>query len=222
MVRGAEGGTLWRPCKTKGEQFQDAALRPFDITADHLNLNPGIREEPRWPKRELTLHFPVKMGDGSIKIFVRYRVQHNVTRGPAKGGIRYHPDVTLEEVRALATLMTWKCAVVNVPFSGAKGGVRCDPKNMSPRELEGLTRRYTTETSILLGLKSDIPAPDVHTDAQTMAWIMDTYSMRKGYSVLGVVAGSPLSIGGSLDRKEATTRGCVFTDRRPLVTWAWI
>ncbi len=197
--------------KTKGEEFQDAALRLFHIAAEHLNLDSGIREKLKWPKRELTVHFPVKMDDGTIQVFVGYRVQHNVTRGPAKGGIRYHPDVTLEEVRALAALMTWKCAVVNVPFGGAKGGVRCDPKKLSLRENEGLTRRYTTEISVFLGPESDIPAPDVYTNAQTMAWIMDTYSMHKGYSVPGVVTGKPIAIGGSLGRKEATARGCVFT-----------
>ena len=197
--------------KTKGEEFQDAALRLFHIAAEHLHLDSGIREKLKWPKRELTVHFPVKMDDGTIQVFVGHRVQHNVTRGPAKGGIRYHPDVTLEEVRALAALMTWKCAVVNVPFGGAKGGVRCDPKKMSLRELEGLTRRYTTEISVFLGPESDIPAPDVYTNAQTMAWIMDTYSMHKGYSVPGVVTGKPIALGGSLGRKEATARGCVFT-----------
>ncbi|MBI2000751.1 MAG: Glu/Leu/Phe/Val dehydrogenase [candidate division NC10 bacterium] len=197
--------------QTKGEEFQDAAVRLFNIAADHLHLDSGIREKLKWPKRELTVHFPVKMDDGTIRVFVGHRVQHNVTRGPAKGGIRYHPDVTLEEVRALAALMTWKCAVVNVPFGGAKGGVRCDPKKMSLRELEGLTRRYTTEISVFLGPESDIPAPDVYTNAQTMAWIMDTYSMHKGYSVPGVVTGKPIAIGGSLGRKEATARGCVFT-----------
>lgn len=197
--------------KTKGEEFQDAAIRLFNIAAEHLNLDPGIREKLKWPKRELTVHFPVKMDDGTIKVFVGHRVQHNVTRGPAKGGIRYHPEVTLEHMRALAALMTWKCAVVNVPFGGAKGGVRCDPKKMSLRELEGLTRRYTTEISMLLGPESDIPAPDLYTNAQTMAWIMDTYSMHKGYSVPGVVTGKPISIGGSLGRKEATGRGVIFT-----------
>lgn len=197
--------------KTKGEEFQDAAIRLFNIAAEHLNLDPGIREKLKWPKRELTVHFPVKMDDGTIKVFVGHRVQHNVTRGPAKGGIRYHPEVTLEHMRALAALMTWKCAVVNVPFGGAKGGVRCDPKKLSLRELEGLTRRYTTEISMLLGPESDIPAPDLYTNAQTMAWIMDTYSMHKGYSVPGVVTGKPISIGGSLGRKEATGRGVIFT-----------
>jgi glutamate dehydrogenase (NAD(P)+) len=197
--------------RTKGEEFQDAALRLFNIAADRLQMDPGIREKLKWPKRELTVHFPVKMDDGSIQVFVGYRVQHNVTRGPAKGGIRYHPDVTLEQMRALAALMTWKCAVVNLPFGGAKGGVRCDPMKMSVRELEGLTRRYTTEISMLLGPESDIPAPDLYTNAQTMAWIMDTYSMHKGYSIPGVVTGKPISIGGSLGRKEATGRGVVFT-----------
>ena len=199
------------PVKTKGEALQEATLRLFEMAADRLHLDPGIREKLRWPKRELTVNFPVKMDDGNIKIFVGYRVQHNVTRGPAKGGIRYHPDVTLEQMRALAALMTWKCALVNVPFGGAKGGVRCDPKKMSLREIEGLTRRYTTEISILLGPESDIPAPDLYTNAQTMAWIMDTYSMHKGYSVPGVVTGKPIAIGGSLGRKEATGRGVIFT-----------
>ena len=199
------------PVKTKGEALQEATLKLFEMAADRLHLDPGIREKLRWPKRELTVNFPVKMDDGNIKIFVGYRVQHNVTRGPAKGGIRYHPDVTLEQMRALAALMTWKCALVNVPFGGAKGGVRCDSKKMSLREIEGLTRRYTTEISILLGPESDIPAPDLYTNAQTMAWIMDTYSMHKGYSVPGVVTGKPIAIGGSLGRKEATGRGVIFT-----------
>jgi len=199
--------------KTKGEEFQDAAIRLFNIAADHLHLDPGIREKLKWPKRELTVHFPVKMDDGTIKVFVGHRVQHNVTRGPAKGGIRYHPDVTLEEVRALAALMTWKCAVVNVPFGGAKGGVKCDPKKMSLRELEGLTRRYTTEISLLLGPESDIPAPDVYTNAQTMAWIMDTYSMHRGHSTPSVVTGKPIEIGGSFGRVEATGRGVMLSVR---------
>ncbi len=197
--------------RTKGEEFQEAALRLFHVAAEHLHLDSGIREKLKWPKRELTVHFPVKMDDGTIRVFVGHRVQHNVTRGPAKGGIRYHPDVTLEQMRALAALMTWKCAVVNVPFGGAKGGVRCDPKKMSLRELEGLTRRYTTEISVLLGPESDIPAPDLYTNPQIMAWIMDTYSMHKGYSIPGVVTGKPIAIGGSLGRREATGRGVVFT-----------
>src|SRR3972149_1997980 len=176
-LRPEGGAPMETPVKTKGEALQDATLKLFEMAADRLHLDPGIREKLKWPKRELTVNFPVKMDDGTIKVFVGHRVQHNVTRGPAKGGIRYHPEVTLEEVRALGALLTWKCAVVNVPFGGAKGGVKCDPKKLSLRELEGLTRRYTTEISLLLGPESDIPAPDVYTNAQTMAWIMDTYSM---------------------------------------------
>jgi len=162
-------------------------------------------------KRELTVHFPVKMDDGNFKVFTGYRIQHNVTRGPAKGGIRYHPDVDLDEVRALAMWMTWKSAVVNIPFGGAKGGVQCDPKRMSLDELERLTRRYTWEIAFMLGPDRDIPAPDVYTNAQTMAWIMDTYSILKGYTVTGVVTGKPIELGGSLGRIEATGRGCMLT-----------
>src|SRR5262245_3025185 len=143
-------------------------------------------------------------------MFTGYRVQHNINRGPAKGGIRYHPDVTLDEVKALAAWMTWKCAVVNIPFGGAKGGVTCDPKRMSQRELENLTRRYTSEISMIIGPERDVPAPDVYTNAQTMAWIMDTYSMTKGYCVPGVVTGKPIELGGSKGRNEATARGLTF------------
>ena len=161
-------------------------------------------------KRELAVNFPVEMDDGSVRVFTGHRVQHNTARGPVKGGIRYHPDVTLDEVRALAMWMTWKCAVVNVPFGGAKGGVTVDPKSLSRVELENLTRRYTTEISILIGPMSDIPAPDVNTDAQIMAWLMDTYSMHQGYSVPGVVTGKPLHLGGSAGRTEATGQGCFY------------
>ena len=153
------------------------------------------------------------MDNGQVKVFTGYRVQHNVARGPAKGGIRYHPAVTLDEVKALATWMTWKTAAVNIPFGGGKGGVICDPKRMSKAELERMTRRYTSEILPLIGPEQDIPAPDVYTDSQTMAWIMDTYSMTKGYSSLGVVTGKPVSIGGSEGRKEATARGCLVVDR---------
>ncbi|RMF87131.1 MAG: Glu/Leu/Phe/Val dehydrogenase [Nitrospinota bacterium] len=187
------------------------AQRQFDMAAEHLHLDEGLRKWLRSINRELTVQFPVIMDDGRLEIFTGYRVQHNLARGPAKGGIRYHPQVTLEEVRALAMWMTWKCAVVNIPYGGAKGGVKCNPKEMSEKELERLTRRYTTEISILIGPDSDIPAPDVYTDARVMGWIMDTYSMHKGYSVPGVVTGKPLSIGGSLGRNEATGRGCMYT-----------
>ncbi|TMG47867.1 MAG: Glu/Leu/Phe/Val dehydrogenase [Chloroflexi bacterium] len=162
-------------------------------------------------QRELTVHFPVRMADGVVQVFTGYRVQHNTTRGPGKGGIRYHPSVTLNEVKALAMWMTWKCAVVGIPYGGAKGGVVCDPKTMSAQQLETLTRRYTTEIELLIGPDRDIPAPDVNTNAQTMAWIMDTYSMHHGYTALAVVTGKPLSIGGSEGRNEATARGAVYT-----------
>lgn len=188
-----------------------AALATFDAAAELLNLDHNICERIRYPERELTFHFPVKMRDGKIKMFTGYRVQHNTARGPAKGGIRYHPDVTLDEVRALASWMTWKCAVVGIPFGGGKGGVVCNPKEMTPEEIEGLTRRFATELAPFIGPERDIPAPDVYTNPQVMAWIMDTYSMMRGYTVTGIVTGKPVSIGGSLGRMEATGRGCVYT-----------
>jgi glutamate dehydrogenase (NAD(P)+) len=186
-------------------------LDQFNSGAEYLGLEEGLRRRIAAIDRELTVNFPVKMDDGSLQMFMGYRVQHDRARGPTKGGIRYHPDVDLDEVRALAMLMTWKCAVADIPYGGAKGGVCCDPKKMSMGEIERLTRRYASEISILIGPERDIPAPDVYTDAQIMAWIMDTYSMNMGYSVPGVVTGKPLSIGGSLGREEATGRGCVFT-----------
>ena len=186
------------------------AQQQFDIAADKLNLDPGLRRVLREPRRELTVHFPVKMDDGSVQVFTGYRVQHNLGRGPAKGGIRYHQDVSLDEVKALAMWMTWKCAVVGIPFGGGKGGVIVDPKKLSGRELENLTRRFTTEISVLIGPERDIPAPDVNTNAQTMAWMMDTYSMHIGYTVPGVVTGKPISLGGSEGRNEATARGTVY------------
>ncbi|MBA2556499.1 MAG: Glu/Leu/Phe/Val dehydrogenase [Chloroflexi bacterium] len=186
------------------------AQQQFDLAADKLNLDPGLRRVLREPRRELTVHFPVKMDDDSVQVFTGYRVQHNLGRGPAKGGIRYHQDVSLDEVKALAMWMTWKCAVVGIPYGGGKGGVVVDPKKLSRRELEGLTRRFATEISILIGPEKDIPAPDVNTNAQTMAWIMDTYSMHVGYTVPGVVTGKPISLGGSEGRNEATARGTVY------------
>jgi len=179
----------------------------FDIAAEYLKLDQGLRQILRTPKRVLEVSIPTKMDNGQVKVFTGYRVQHNLARGPAKGGIRYHPNVTVDEVKALATWMTWKCAAVNIPYGGGKGGVICDPKRMSKAELERMTRRYTSEILPIIGPEQDIPAPDVYTDAQTMAWIMDTYSMTKGYSTLGVVTGKPVSIGGSEGRKEATARG---------------
>jgi glutamate dehydrogenase (NAD(P)+) len=191
----------------------DTARQQIDIVADLLHLNGGIREILKHPKRELTVNFPVRMDDGSYRVYTGYRVQYNMARGPTKGGIRYHPQVTLDEVRALAAWMTWKCAVVNLPYGGGKGGVICDPKHMSIGELERLTRRYASEISSFIGPEMDIPAPDVYTDSQTMAWIMDTYSMQRGYSVPGVVTGKPISLGGSEGRGEATGRGCAYVIR---------
>jgi glutamate dehydrogenase (NAD(P)+) len=191
----------------------ETARKQVDIVADLIGINDGLREVLKHPKRELTVNFPVRMDNGDHRVYTGYRVQYNMARGPTKGGIRYHPQVTLDEVRALAAWMTWKCAVVNIPYGGAKGGIICDPKAMSKGELERLTRRYASEISLIIGPEIDIPAPDVYTDAQTMAWIMDTYSMQKGYSVPGVVTGKPISLGGSEGRGEATGRGCAYVVR---------
>ena len=191
----------------------ETAQRQVDIVAKVLNLDPGTTSILKHPKRELTVNFPVRMDDGSYRVFTGYRVQYNMARGHCKGGIRYHPQVSLDEVRALAAWMTWKCAVVNLPYGGAKGGVICDPKHMSKGELERLTRRFASEISPIIGPEMDVPAPDVYTDSQTMAWIMDTYSMERGYSVPGVVTGKPLSIGGSEGRGEATGRGVMYVVR---------
>ncbi len=203
------------PARTvsSGEELNawDIARRQFDLAADRLGLSADERAVLRNCKREFTVHFPVQLDDGSVRSFTGYRVQHNLARGPGKGGIRYHPQADLDEVRALAMWMTWKCAIVNIPFGGAKGGVAVDPRELSPRELEQLTRRYTMEIEPLIGPHSDIPAPDVNTDPQIMAWMMDTYSMHKGYTATAVVTGKPVSIGGSEGRNEATGRGCVFT-----------
>ena len=189
----------------------DVAMENFETAADAMGLEKNTREMIKYPERVLTVSVPVRMDDGHIHRFEAYRVQHSSVRGPAKGGIRYHPQVTLDEVKALATWMTWKCAVVNIPFGGAKGGVTCDPKHMSQHELERMTRRYTSAILPLIGPEQDIPAPDVYTNPQTMAWIMDTFSMTKGYAIPGVVTGKPISLGGSLGRNEATGRGVFYT-----------
>ena len=186
----------------------DFALRQFDRAADKLGMNHGAREVLRKPKRQLIVSIPVKMDDGEIRVFTGYRVQHSIARGPSKGGIRYHPNVTLDEVKALAMWMTWKCAVVNIPFGGAKGGITVDTKAISLAENERMTRRFTSELAIILGPDRAIPAPDVYTNSQTMAWMMDTFSMTKGYSTLGVVTGKPMAAGGSAGRNEATAEGC--------------
>ena len=183
------------------------AQAQFDEAAEIIRLEPWLREVLREVQREFTCHFPVKMDNGHTRVFTGYRVQHNINRGPAKGGIRYHPDVSLNEVKALAMWMTWKCAVVNIPFGGAKGGIIVNPRELSLNELEHMTRRFATEISILVGADRDIPAPDVNTDGQTMAWIMDTLSMHAGYSVPASVTGKPIEVGGSAGRVEATGRG---------------
>ena len=186
------------------------ALQQLDHVAGILKLDDGVHAILQKPKRELTVHFPVTMAAGGTQMFTGYRVQHNTSRGPAKGGLRFHPDTDIDEVRALAMWMTWKCAVVNIPFGGAKGGVVCDPKALTKAELEDLTRRYTTEISLLIGPDSDIPAPDVGTNGQIMAWLMDTYSMHAGHTVPAVVTGKPVSIGGSEGRLDATGLGVVL------------
>jgi len=197
------------------------AQRQFDQAASLLELDSGLRAVLREVRREFTVNFPVRMDDGTIRVFTGYRVQHNLTRGPAKGGIRYHPQVSLDEVKALSMWMTWKCAVTNLPYGGAKGGVICDPSQLSQQELENLTRRFASEISLLIGPESDIPAPDVNTNQQTMAWIMDTISMEKGYSVPATVTGKPLSIGGSEGRPAATGRGVTVVTMEACERLGW-
>ena len=195
-------------------------MNPFKIAqsqveevAKILKLDAGMTEFLKNPQRELHVSFPVRMDNGAVQVFHGYRVQHNMVRGPTKGGIRYHPETNIDEVRALSMWMTWKCAVVGIPYGGAKGGVTCNPKKMSQGELERMTRRFAHEISLIMDPKGDIPAPDVYTNAQTMAWIMDTYSMEKGYPAPSVITGKPIAIGGSKGRNEATARGCVFVIR---------
>src|SRR5499433_3859583 len=191
----------------------EIAKQQFDRAADYLELEESMRNVLRNAKRQLVVSIPVRMDGGETKVFEGYRVQHNIARGPAKGGIRFHPNVSLDEVKALASWMTWKCAVVNIPYGGGKGGIICNPKAMSIGELERMTRRYTNEISIIIGPDRDIPAPDVYTGPREMAWMMDTYSMKMGYSTLGVVTGKPLGLGGSEGRGEATGRGTAFCVR---------
>ena len=188
----------------------------FDNAAEKLGLDDGVRKVLRKPTREITVNIPVMLDDGRLEVFTGYRVQHSLVRGPGKGGIRFAPDVTLDEVRALASWMTWKCAVVNIPFGGAKGGVICDPPLMSDGELERITRRYTAQIIEMIGPELDVPAPDVNTNDRVMAWIMDTYSMHKGHATTAVVTGKPMELGGSRGRKEATGRGCMIVTRQAL------
>jgi glutamate dehydrogenase (NAD(P)+) len=193
-----------------------AAETRFNEAAERLGLDEGLQKVLRTPSREITVYIPVMLDDGRIEVFTGHRVQHSVARGPAKGGIRFAPDVTLDEVRALASWMTWKCAVVNIPFGGGKGGVVCDPFQLSQNELERITRRYTADLIDFLGPESDVPAPDMNTDEQVMAWIMDTYSMHKRHTVTAVVTGKPFDLGGSRGRREATGRGCMIVAQQAL------
>ena len=188
----------------------EAQAARFDFAAQKLNLDEGLTKVLRYPTREIILHIPVMMDNGHLEVFTGFRVQHSIARGPAKGGLRYSPDVTLDEVRALASWMTWKCAVVNIPFGGAKGGVICDPQKMSQGELERMTRRYTAELIEFIGPEKDVPAPDMNTNEQTMAWMMDTYSMHMRQTVTACVTGKPINIGGSRGRREATGRGIMI------------
>jgi len=196
-----------------GGSIFNAMLQEFDGAARLLGLDPGIWKILTNPKRQIAVSCPVQMDNGEIEVFTGYRVQYNITLGPAKGGIRYHPDVTLDEVTALAAWMTWKCAVAHVPFGGGKGGIICDPTRMSRRELEALTRRYVAEIIDAIGPDKDVPAPDVNTNDQIMAWVMDTYSMHVGYTATAVVTGKPIEMGGSLGRREATGRGVMIVTR---------
>src|SRR5450432_3532053 len=194
----------------------ESMMSRFDRAAQLLELDPDLYAVLRVPNRELKVYVPTRMDSGRMQVFEGYRVQHNFARGPAKGGIRYAPDVTLDEIRALAAWMTWKCAVVNVPFGGAKGGVICDPQQMSLGELERMTRRYASELLDFIGPEKDVPAPDMNTNEQTMAWIMDTYSMHARHTVTAVVTGKPMALGGSRGRPEATGRGCMMVTLRAL------
>ncbi len=190
--------------------WEEQATR-FDLAAQKLNLDEGLKKVLRYPNREIILHIPVALDNGGLEVYTGFRVQHSIARGPAKGGLRYSPDVTLDEVRALASWMTWKCAVVNIPFGGAKGGIICDPHKMSQGELERMTRRYTAELIEFIGPEKDVPAPDINTNEQTMAWMMDTYSMHMRQTVTACVTGKPINIGGSRGRREATGRGIMIS-----------
>lgn len=216
-VSGLTSNQGWQTAMTEVKPNpKDVALHQLGVAAQHLNLDPGIHEVLKYPKRALIVSLPVMLDNGSVRVFQGCRVQHNDARGPFKGGLRYHPDVTLDEVTALAMWMTWKCAVVDIPYGGAKGGVCCNPKEMSSHELERLTRRYTTMILDFIGPYRDVPAPDVYTDEQTMAWMMDTYSLFKGYTVPESVTGKPVILGGFKLREESTARGVAFCVREAI------
>jgi glutamate dehydrogenase (NAD(P)+) len=200
--------------------YESMAAR-FDVAASKLQLEAGVKEYLRCPNREIIVHIPVAMDNGQLKVFDGYRVQHSIARGPCKGGVRYSPEVTLDEIRGLAAEMTWKCAVVNIPFGGAKGGIVCDPSQLSTGELERITRRYTAEILDYIGPERDVPAPDMNTNEQTMAWIMDTYSMHVRHTVTASVTGKPLDLGGSQGRREATGRGCMIVADEALKRFKW-
>jgi glutamate dehydrogenase (NAD(P)+) len=206
------------PLSTPQDEFNPlvSAQARFDEAAERLGIDEGMQKILRSPAREVIVHIPVQLDDGRLELFTGFRVQHSIARGPAKGGIRFAPDVTLDEVRALAAWMTWKCAVTNVPFGGAKGGIICDPGLLSPAELEKITRRYTAELYDFIGPEIDVPAPDVNTNEQTMAWIMDTYSMHSRHTQTAVVTGKPIDLGGSRGRTEATGRGCMIVTEQAL------
>ncbi|HEY6345603.1 MAG TPA: Glu/Leu/Phe/Val dehydrogenase [Bryobacteraceae bacterium] len=206
------------PLSTPQDEFNPlvSAQARFDEAAERLGIDEGMQKILRSPAREVIVHIPVQLDDGRLELFTGFRVQHSIARGPAKGGIRYAPDVTLDEVRALAAWMTWKCAVTNVPFGGAKGGIICDPGLLSPAEIEKITRRYTAELYDFIGPELDVPAPDVNTNEQTMAWIMDTYSMHSRHTQTAVVTGKPIDLGGSRGRTEATGRGCMIVTEQAL------
>src|SRR3954467_1124515 len=216
MQRRARGGPAGRPSPAINENPFDDVLEQVDRAAQVLGLAPGEAELLKHPKRQVIVSLPVMMDSGSVQVFTGYRVLHDNTRGPGKGGVRFHPDVDLDEVKALAAWMSWKCALVDVAFGGAKGGVACDPGKLSDGELERLTRRYTAEIFDVIGPNIDIPAPDVGTDARVMAWMMDTYSMKKGYVEPGVVTGKPIVLGGSQGREAATGSGIVVATREAL------
>jgi len=207
--------------KTKEHSVYESMAARYDVAARKLGVDEGLSCYLRTPNREIIVHIPVAMDDGKLRVFEGYRVQHSIARGPCKGGVRYSPDVTLDEIRGLAAEMTWKCAVVNIPFGGAKGGIVCDPAKLSNGELERITRRYTAEILDYIGPERDVPAPDMNTNEQTMAWIMDTYSMHMRHTVTASVTGKPLDLGGSEGRREATGRGCMLTADEALKRFHW-
>ena len=218
---GENGGNMSTGEKEQELSVYESMAARYDVAARKLGLDEGLSRYLRTPNREIIVHIPVAMDDGTLRVFDGYRVQHSLARGPCKGGLRYSPDVSLDEIRGLAAEMTWKCAVVNIPFGGAKGGIVCDPSKLSKGELERITRRYTAEILDYIGPERDVPAPDMNTNEQTMAWIMDTYSMHVRHTVTASVTGKPVDLGGSEGRREATGRGCLITADEALKRFHW-